>query len=154
MVEIDAQTTLVGIIGDPVAHSLSPRMHNAAFHALQMNWRYAAFRVPAAGLSQALRGVVALGMAGVNVTIPHKESAAGVLDGLDDLGRRIGAVKTVGVSGSRWRGFNTDGGAEAGPTGCRSWPAACIGAWPCSTWCTLRRGRSCSARRRRLGRPQ
>src|SRR2546422_3676401 len=109
MVEIDAQTTLVGIIGDPVAHSLSPRMHNAAFHALQMNWRYAAFRVPAAGLSQALRGVVALGMAGVNVTIPHKESAAGVLDELDDLARQIGAVNTVGVSGSRLRGFNTDG---------------------------------------------
>src|SRR2546422_8531944 len=109
MVEIDAQTTLVGIIGDPVAHSLSPRMHNAAFNALQMNWRYAAFRVPAAGLSQALRGVVALGMAGVNVTIPHKESAAGVLDELDDLARQIGAVNTVGVSGSRLLGFNTDG---------------------------------------------
>src|SRR3989442_8022696 len=109
MVEIDAQTTLVGIIGDPVAHSLSPRMHNAAFHALQMNWRYAAFRVPAAGLSQALRGVVALGMAGVNVTIPHKESAAGVLDELDDLAQQIGAVNTVGVAGSRLRGFNTDG---------------------------------------------
>ncbi|TMJ01832.1 MAG: shikimate dehydrogenase [Bacillati bacterium ANGP1] len=93
MVEIDAQTTLVGIIGDPVAHSLSPRMHNAAFNALQMNWRYAAFRVPAAGLSQALRGIVGLGMAGVNVTIPHKESAAGVLDELDDLARQIGAVK-------------------------------------------------------------
>jgi len=109
MVEIDAQTTLVGIIGDPVAHSLSPRMHNAAFNALQMNWRYAAFRVPAAGLSQALRGIVALGMAGVNVTIPHKESAAGVLDELDDLARQIGAVNTVSVAGSRLLGFNTDG---------------------------------------------
>ena len=109
MVEIDAQTTLVGIIGDPVAHSLSPRMHNAAFNALQMSWRYAAFRVPAAGLSQALRGIVALGMAGVNVTIPHKESAAGVLDELDGLARQIGAVNTVVVSGRRLHGFNTDG---------------------------------------------
>ncbi|OLD51733.1 MAG: shikimate dehydrogenase [Armatimonadetes bacterium 13_1_40CM_3_65_7] len=108
MVEIDAQTTLVGIIGDPVAHSLSPRMHNAAFDALQMNWRYAAFRVPAAGLSQALRGVVALGMAGVNITIPHKESAAGLLDELDDLARQIAAVNTVRVSGGRLTGFNTD----------------------------------------------
>lgn len=109
MVEIDAQTILVGLIGDPVAHSLSPRMHNAAFDALQMNWRYVAFRVPAAGLSQALRGIVVLGMAGVNVTIPHKESAAGVLDELDGLARQIGAINTVRVSGSRLLGFNTDG---------------------------------------------
>src|SRR2546428_13778270 len=108
MVEIDAQTTLVGIIGDPVAPSLSPRMHNGAFDALQMNWRYAAFRVPAAGLSQALRGVAALGMAGVNVTIPHKESAAGLLDELDSLARQIAAVNTVRVSGGRLMGFNTD----------------------------------------------
>src|SRR2546428_14033597 len=109
MVEIDAQTTLVGIIGDPVAHSLSPRMHNAAFNALQMNWRYAAFRVPAAGLSQALRGIVALGMAGGNVTIPHKESAAGVLDELDGLAPQIRAVNTVGGSRSRLLGSKTDG---------------------------------------------
>src|SRR3989442_13539338 len=99
MTPIDAGTTLVGIIGDPVAHSLSPRMHNAAFNALQMNWRYAAFRVPAAGLSQALRGIVALGMAGVNVTIPHKESAAGAADELNDLARPFGAADTLGVSG-------------------------------------------------------
>src|SRR2546430_16537978 len=119
MVEIDAQTTLVGIIGDPVAHSLSPRMHNAAFNALQMNWRYAAFRVPAAGLSQALRGIVALGMAGVNVTIPHKESAAGVLDELDDLARQIGAVNTVSVAGSRLHGFNRSEERRVGKE-CRS----------------------------------
>ncbi len=109
MVEIDAQTTLVGIIGDPVAHSLSPRMHNAAFDALHMNWRYIAFRVPAAGLAQALRGVAALGMAGINVTSPHKEPVAGLLDELDVLARQIGAVNTVRVSGSRLQGFNTDG---------------------------------------------
>ena len=108
MTAIDGGTTLVGIIGDPVAHSLSPRMHNAAFETLEMNWRYVAFRVAPAGLGQALRGVAALGMAGVNVTIPHKESAAGLLDELDSLARQIAAVNTVRVSGGRLMGFNTD----------------------------------------------
>src|SRR2546421_10786374 len=107
MVEIDAQTTLVGIIGDPVAHSLSPRMHNAAFDALEMNWRYVAFRVAPAGLGQALRGLVALGMVGVNITIPHKESAVGLLDELDSLARQIAAVNTARLSGGRVMGFNT-----------------------------------------------
>lgn len=108
MGEIDGRTTVVGILGDPVAHSLSPRMHNAAFDALQMNWRYVAFRVPPAGLARALQGLAALGMVGANVTIPHKESAAGLVDELDPGARRIGAVNTVRVAGSRLQGFNTD----------------------------------------------
>lgn len=109
MTEIDGRTTVVGIIGDPVAHSLSPRMHNAAFDALQMNWQYVAFRVPAGALPQALRGVAALGLAGVNVTTPHKESAARLVDDVDALAKQIGAVNTVQVAGDRLRGFNTDG---------------------------------------------
>src|SRR5438034_84982 len=108
MTAIDGGTTLVGVIGDPVAPSLSPRMHNAAFDALEMNWRYVAFRVAPAGLGQALRGLVALGMVGVNITIPHKESAVGLLDELDSLARQIAAVNTVRVSGGRLMGFNTD----------------------------------------------
>src|SRR2546428_10672293 len=114
MVEMDAQTTLVGVIGDPVAHSLSPRMHNAAFDALEMNWRYVAFRVAPAGLGQALRGLVALGMVGGNITIPHKESAVGLLDELDSLARQIAAVNTVRVSGGRLVGFNPGGAGAAG----------------------------------------
>ncbi len=108
MGEIDGRTTMVGIIGDPVAHSLSPRMHNAAFDALKMNWRYAAFRVSPAGLARALHGLAALGMVGANVTIPHKESAAGLVDELDAGARQIGAVNTVRVAGTRLQGFNTD----------------------------------------------
>lgn len=100
---------MVGIIGDPVAHSLSPRMHNAAFEALQMSWRYAAFRVSSGALPQALRGVAALGLVGVNVTIPHKEAAASLVDDLDPAAKQIGAVNTVQVAGGRLRGFNTDG---------------------------------------------
>jgi shikimate dehydrogenase len=109
MTQIDGRTTLVGIIGDPVAHSLSPRMHNAAFDAVPLNWRYVAFRVPAAGLAQALRGAAALGMVGFNVTIPHKESAATLVDDLDPAARQIGAVNTVRILGTRLQGFNTDG---------------------------------------------
>ena len=108
MTAIDGGTTLVGILGDPVAHSLSPRMHNAAFEALGMNWRYVAFRVPPAALGQALRGVAALGMAGVNITIPHKESAVALLDESDNLVRQIGAVNTIRVSAGRLMGLNTD----------------------------------------------
>ncbi len=106
--ELDGRTTVVGILGDPVAHSLSPRMHNAAFDALQMNWRYLAFRVPAAALASALRGVAALGMVGVNITLPHKEAAPALLEDLDGPARQIGAVNTIRVIGTRLSGFNTD----------------------------------------------
>src|SRR5438876_10716310 len=105
MTAIDGGTTLVGVIGDPVAHSLSPRMHNAAFDALEMNWRYVAFRVAPAGLGQALRGLVALGVVGVKVTMPHEGSGVGVLDELDRLARQIGGVNAVRVSRGRRVGF-------------------------------------------------
>jgi len=91
-----------------VAHSLSPRMHNAAFDALGMNWRYVAFRVPPAALKRALQGLAALGMVGANITIPHKESAADLVDELDAAARQIGAVNTIRVAGNRLQGFNTD----------------------------------------------
>jgi shikimate dehydrogenase len=108
MAAIDGRTTLVGLVGDPVAHSLSPAMHNAAFEALGMNWRYVAFRVDAAALPAALRGAAALGMAGLNVTVPHKEAAAQVVDTLDPLAGRVGAVNTIRIQRSRLEGFNTD----------------------------------------------
>lgn len=108
MVTPNAQTRVVGIIGDPVAHSLSPRMLNAAFQALGLNWCYVAFRVPAGTLTQAVRGLAALGFAGVNVTVPHKEAAAGLVDELDPLSQRIGAINTIRVAGGRLQGFNTD----------------------------------------------
>lgn len=108
MVEVDGRTRMVGIIGDPVVHSLSPRMHNAAFEALGLNWRYLSFRVSAGALAQALRGIVALGFVGVNVTVPHKEAAASLMDELDPVARRIGAVNTVRVADGRQQGFNTD----------------------------------------------
>jgi shikimate dehydrogenase len=104
----DARTRVVAIIGDPVAHSLSPRMHNAAFTALGLNWTYLAFRVPAADLPQAVRGIKGLGFAGFNVTVPHKEAVLPLLDEVDATAARIGAVNTVRVDEERLVGFNTD----------------------------------------------
>jgi shikimate dehydrogenase len=108
MLTPNEQTRVVGIVGDPVAHSLSPRMHNAAFEALGLNWRYLAFRVRADALAQALRGLAALGLAGANVTIPHKEAAVALVDELDHVARRIGAINTIRVADGRLEGFNTD----------------------------------------------
>ena len=88
---IDGETRVVGIIGDPVSHSLSPRMHNAAFAHYHMNWCYLPFPVPSPLLPDAIRGLRALGIVGVNVTIPHKESVLPLLDEVDGEARAIGA---------------------------------------------------------------
>ena len=104
----DARTRVVAIIGDPVAHSLSPRMHNAAFAALGLNWTYLAFRVQPRDLSQAVRGIRGLGFTGFNVTVPHKEAVVPLLDEVDATAARIGAVNTVRVDEERLVGFNTD----------------------------------------------
>ena len=77
---IDGGTRLVGLIGDPVSGSLSPRMQNAAFAARGLDWAYVPLPVAAERLEEALRGLVALGFAGANVTAPHKEAAARLCD--------------------------------------------------------------------------
>jgi shikimate dehydrogenase len=100
---------LVGIFGDPVAHSRSPAMHNAAFRALKLNYVYLPFAIRPAGLRDAVNAIRALGMAGVNLTIPHKERVLPYLDGLSAEARRIGAVNTVVNRGGRLIGHNTDG---------------------------------------------
>lgn len=92
-----------------MAHSLSPRMHNAAFAAAGLNWVYLAFRVTPAALPVALRGLAALGLIGVNVTIPHKEAVLGLLDEVHPSAARAGAVNVVRCEGRRLSGFNTDG---------------------------------------------
>ncbi len=107
--EIDGATTVVGLIGDAVRASLSPRMHNAAFAALGLNWVYVAFPVPRARLGEVLGGLPALGIVGVNVTVPHKEAALAYLDETAEDARAIGAVNTIQVSAQRLAGYNTDG---------------------------------------------
>jgi shikimate dehydrogenase len=110
---IDAQTTLVGVIGWPIAHSLSPVMHNAAFDALGLNWRYLAFPVRPGEVPSAIEGLRALGFRGTNVTVPHKETALGLVDKVSPRVRAFGAVNTViigrdGEGTCALRGENTD----------------------------------------------
>jgi shikimate dehydrogenase len=107
--EIDAGTILVGVIGDAVRTSLSPRMQNAAFAAAGLNWCYLALPVGRTRLGDALRGLAAVGAAGANITVPHKEAALAYLDDASPEARAIGAVNTVRVDGERLLGYNTDG---------------------------------------------
>jgi shikimate dehydrogenase len=100
---------VVAILGDPVEHSLSPVMHNAAFAALGLDYVYVALHVRPADLERAIHGVRALGFAGLNVTVPHKEAILPLLDELSPAARAIGAVNTVVHRGNRLRGENTDG---------------------------------------------
>ena len=105
---ITGKTRLVGIFGDPVAHSRSPAMHNAAFAALGLDYRYLPFRVAPADLANATRSIRALGLVGVNVTVPHKEKIARHLDTLSELAGTLGAVNTVVHADGVLRGENTD----------------------------------------------
>ena len=98
---------LFGVLGDPVSHSLSPVMHNAAFKALGMDCEYHAFRVSPENLEKALHGAHALGFGGLNLTIPLKEKALDIVDATG-LAKQIGAVNTVDLK-EGITGYNTDG---------------------------------------------
>jgi shikimate dehydrogenase len=107
---IRGATRLAGVIGWPVSHSRSPQMHNAAFAVLGLDWTYVALPVPPDRLEDALRGLSALGFAGVNVTIPHKEGVAALCDELSDEAARAGSVNTVLIAeDGSLRGETTDG---------------------------------------------
>jgi shikimate dehydrogenase len=96
------------LIGDPVAHSLSPAMQNAAFAALGLPHRYHLMPVGAEDLPSAVQRIRGKGVLGANVTIPHKERIPRLLDGVEETARRIGAVNTLFKRGSELRGDNTD----------------------------------------------
>jgi shikimate dehydrogenase len=102
-------TRLVGLIGDPVAHSLSPRMQNAAFAARGLDWAYVPLHVDADGLEEALRGLPDLGFAGANVTVPHKTAVIPFCDELDAVAERAQSVNTIVVSEGRLLASSTDG---------------------------------------------
>jgi shikimate dehydrogenase len=105
---INANTKLCGVIGDPVSHTLSPAMHNAAMASLELDYAYLAFRVKSAELCAAILGMKALGIRGLNVTIPHKAAVVQFLDELDPMAQDIGAVNTVVNDNGRLKGYNTD----------------------------------------------
>ncbi len=104
-----AKLKLFALIGDPVEQSLSPAMHNATFQALGLNYVYIALRVLKPTLADAIAGVRALDIAGLNVTIPHKISIVSLLDELDESASLVGAVNTVKNDRGKLIGFNTDG---------------------------------------------
>ncbi len=100
---------VVGLIGYPLGHSVSPAMHNAAFKKLGLDWEYSLFEVEPSDLPEALKGMRALHIAGFNATIPHKESILPLLDEVTKLARIIGAVNTVLNQEGKLIGYNTDG---------------------------------------------
>jgi shikimate dehydrogenase len=106
----DARTTVVGVMGDPVRHSLSPLLHNAAFAALGLNWISVGFAVAAGNAAAALDGLRALGVAGVSVTMPHKAAVASLVDERSGVAARLEAVNCVINRDGTLYGVNTDGG--------------------------------------------
>lgn len=103
-----ARTEVYGVIGWPVGHSLSPQMHTAALRALGRDAVYVAFGVRPPHLASAIGGLGALGVRGVNITLPHKERVMQLVDALDDSALSVGAVNTLYRDGERWVGSNTD----------------------------------------------
>ena len=105
---ISGRTALYGVVGHPVAHSLSPAMHNAAFGELGLDATYVALPVAPERLAEALRGAHALGFQGLNVTVPHKQPAREQCLRLDATAEACGAVNTLRRVAEGWEGSNTD----------------------------------------------
>ena len=105
---ISGTTRVCGIIGDPIGHSMSPAIHNAAFAEMGIDYMYVPFRVRQEQLGKAIQGMRALNIRGLNVTIPHKVTVIPFLDELDPLAERIGAVNTIVNDDGALRGYNTD----------------------------------------------
>ena len=105
---ITGKTKLLGIIGDPVEHSLSPVMHNAAIASLGLDYIYVPFPVQQGDLSRALSGFTAVDLLGFSITIPHKQDIIPLLTEISDDAANIGAVNTVWRTATGWKGTNTD----------------------------------------------
>ena len=106
---ISGKTQVCGVIGDPIEHTLSPIMHNAAFEALKLDYVFLAFKVKSAEVENAIRGMRALGIHGLNVTMPHKNAVIKYLDEVDPAGKTIASANTILNKDGRLLGFNTDG---------------------------------------------
>ena len=104
-----AASHIVGVMGEPVGHSLSPLLHNAAFDALGLDWVSVGFPVPAGGVPDAFAGIRALGIVGMSVTMPHKHDAAAAVDECTPVAARLGAVNCVVREDGRLLGDSTDG---------------------------------------------
>jgi len=105
---INGTTKVIGLIGNPIEHSFSPAMFNAAFKAMDMNYVYVPFKVEKKDLKNAIRGAKAFGIKGLNVTIPHKQKVINELDKFDIMANLIGAVNTIDFNNGKSKGYNTD----------------------------------------------
>ncbi|MCM8773956.1 MAG: shikimate dehydrogenase [Candidatus Omnitrophica bacterium] len=106
---VDSRTTLYGLIGLPIKHSLSPQIHNYIFKHSKINSIYLCFEVNKSHLKEAIKGAISLGLSGLNVTIPYKEKVIPYLDSIDKEASIIGAVNTIKIWRGKTYGFNTDG---------------------------------------------
>lgn len=100
---------LLGVMGDPIIHSKSPVMHNAALKALEIEGNYVPLHIKPEGLESAIQAVRSLGFRGVNVTIPHKVEVMNYLDHIDEGAAKVGAVNTIVNNNGVLTGYNTDG---------------------------------------------
>jgi shikimate dehydrogenase len=107
--DISAKTKVCAVIGDPVEHSLSPIMHNAAFEALGLDYVYLAFQVKEEQVASALVGMWAMGFCGLNVTMPHKNTVISQLDEVDRDAKLLCSVNTILNKNGKLLGFSTDG---------------------------------------------
>jgi shikimate dehydrogenase len=106
---ISAKTQVYGVIGDPIEHSLSPALHNAAFKELKLDCVFLAFKVKTGEVESAIRGMRGLGIRGLNVTMPHKEAVIAYLDEVDLAAKFLGSVNTILNDNGKLNGFSTDG---------------------------------------------
>lgn len=109
MIDIDGHTHIYGLFGYPIKHTSSPAMHNAGFQKLGINAVYLPFEIKADDLERAINSLTALGIKGVNLTIPHKEACLNFIDNLSPEAELIGAVNTIVVKDGELIGHNTDG---------------------------------------------
>ena len=105
---ITGKTQLLGVIGHPVSHSLSPLMHNAALAKLGLDYVYLPFPVAPENLESAIAGFASIGVVGFSITIPHKQAILPLLSEISPIAQAIGAVNTVTRQGDKWVGTNTD----------------------------------------------
>lgn len=106
---ITGKTKIVGVIGHPIEHSMSPPMHNNAFKQLNMDYVYVAFHIFPENIENLITSAKIMGIKGLNVTIPHKTTIIPYLDEIDETAEKIGAVNTIQFKDGIAKGYNTDG---------------------------------------------
>lgn len=109
MIKINGKTKILGVIGDPVEHTASPKMHNKALLKRELNFSYLPIHVSAENLEKAIKGMRAMNFEGINVTVPHKVNVMSYLDVVSEDAKLIGAVNTVKNVDGILTGYNTDG---------------------------------------------